>query len=224
MVGGAAFGHSSQNLHSQQGLDWRASSARSSGSLGGYGFSQSQTTTNANHSSNNNNGGSGISKINSFFGGRASNRDLPVYKDKPYFKPRRTGPDKMKARFIYIMFALFVTTMLYVFWGGWGPVADIGPSGNVGEDLWKWVQTLDEEEAKHVDWAERRERVRDTFIISWDSYETYGWGRCSNKYLHSGQCAKVNLQAMMSTTPSPKRAETWLKAAWAGSLSTLSTP
>lgn len=176
MVGGADFGHSSQ------GLDWRASSARSSGSLGGYGFSQSQTATHAHHSGNNNNGGSGggISKINSFFGGRASNRDLPVYKDKPYFKPRRTGPDRTKARIIYIMFAVFVTTMLYVFWGGWGPVADIGPSGNVGEDLWKWMQTLDEEEtstSKYVDWAERRERVRDAFIVSWDSYETYGWGR-----------------------------------------------
>lgn len=175
MAGGAAFGHSSQNLHSQQGLDWRASSARSSGSLGSYGFSQSQTTANANH----NNGGS-ISKINSFFGGKGSNRDLPVYKDKPYFKPRRTGSDKMKARFIYVMFALFVTTMLYVFWGGWGSVADIGPSSNVGEELWKWVQTLDEEEtstSKYVDWEERRERVKDAFTISWDSYETYGWGK-----------------------------------------------
>ncbi|CRG87969.1 mannosyl-oligosaccharide alpha-1,2-mannosidase [Talaromyces islandicus] len=175
MVGGAAFGHSSQNLHSQQGLDWRASSARSSGSLGGYGFSQSQTTTAANSSSNN----GGISKINSFFGGRGSGRDLPVYKDKPYFKPRRTGPDRTRARIIYIMFALFVTTMLYVFWGGWGGPAEIGPSGNVGEELWKWVQTLDEDEtstSKHVDWAERRERVKDAFIISWDSYETYGWG------------------------------------------------
>jgi mannosyl-oligosaccharide alpha-1,2-mannosidase len=179
MVDGAAFGHSSQNLHSQQGLDWRASSARSSGSLGGYGFSQSQATANANHSSNYN-GGTGISKINSFFGGKPSNRDLPVYKDKPYFKPRRTGSDKTKARVIYVMIALFVTTMLYVFWGGWGSVADIGPSGNVGEELWKWVQTLDEEEtstSKYVDWAERRERVRDAFIVSWDSYETYGWGK-----------------------------------------------
>lgn len=78
------------------------------------------------------------------------------------------------------MFALFVTTMLYVFWGGWGGPADIGPSGNVGEELWKWVQTLDEEDtssSKYVDWAERRERVKDAFVISWDSYETYGWGR-----------------------------------------------
>lgn len=178
MVGGADFGHSSQ------GLDWRASSARSSGSLGGYGFSQSQPTMHAHHGNNNNGGGGGISKINSFFGGRASNsRDLPIYKDKPYFKPRRTGPDRTKARVIYIMFAVFVTTMLYVFWGGWGPsVADIGPSGNVGEDLWKWMQTLDEEDttsasSKYVDWAERRERVRDAFIVSWDSYETYGWGK-----------------------------------------------
>lgn len=176
MVGAGAFGHSSQNLHSQQGLDWRASTAaRSSGSLGGYGFSQSQT--HQIHNSNSNNNG-GISKINSFFGGRGAGRDLPVYKDKPYFKPRRTGPDRTRARIIYIMFALFVTTMLYVFWGGWGPAELSPPPGDTGEKLWRWVQTLDEEEnTKHVDWAERRERVKDAFIVSWDSYETYGWGR-----------------------------------------------
>ncbi|KAH8693608.1 glycoside hydrolase [Talaromyces proteolyticus] len=164
-MGGPGFGHSSQNIHSQQSLDWRASSSRSSGGLGGYGFSQSEST----HSN------ATTSKINSFFGGRS--RDLPIYKDKPYFKPRRTGPDKTRKRIIYGMFALFALTILYVFWGGSGP-SNINVAGNTGEELWKWVQSLDKEASisTKVNWDERRERVKDVFMVSWDSYESHGWG------------------------------------------------
>lgn len=30
-----------------------------------------------------------------------------------------------------------------------------------------------------VDWDERRERVKDAFILSWDGYEQYAWGTSS---------------------------------------------
>ncbi|OKL61744.1 hypothetical protein UA08_02819 [Talaromyces atroroseus] len=180
MVGGT-FVHSSQNDHSQQSLDWRATSSSSRSNLGGYGFSQSKNN-------NHNNSDSGIGKMSSFFGGGSRNkaRELPVYKDKPYFKPRRTGRSQAASRIIYMVFAAFAIVFLYVFWGSWGgPPAVSGPTGNTGENLWKWVQTFDDEVEKHeggasskgkVNWEERRQKVKDVFTVSWDSYEKYGWG------------------------------------------------
>lgn len=171
---GSGFVHSSQNDRSQQGLDWRAPAARGSGNLGGYGFASKNSNGNGNG-----NGSAGLGKMNSFFGGK-KNRDLPVYKDKPYFKPRRTGPNRTASRVVYGVVACFMMMLLYVFWGGWGSPVAVGPVGEIGENLWKWTQTLDAEEeaasSKNVDWEERRERVKDVFTISWDSYEKYGWG------------------------------------------------
>lgn len=175
---GSGFVHSSQNDRSQQGLDWRAPTARSSGNLGGYGFASKNSNGNGNGNGGSG-GGAGLGKMNSFFGGK-KNRDLPVYKDKPYFKPRRTGPNRTASRVVYGVVACFMMMLLYVFWGGWGSPVAVGPVGEIGENLWKWTQTLDAEEeaasSKNVDWEERRERVKDVFTISWDSYEKYGWG------------------------------------------------
>lgn len=57
-----------------------------------------------------------------------------------------------------------------------------------GEELWRWMQSLGEEDdagggwgsAKKVDWGARRERVRDAFIVSWDGYERDAWGEFSS--------------------------------------------
>lgn len=174
MSGG--FVHSSQNDHTQQGLDWRASTTRSSGNLGGYGFA---SKSNGNANNNGSAGGAGLGKMNSFFGGKKS-RELPVYKDKPYFQPRRTGPSRTASRVVYMVVACFMMVLLYVFWGGSGSPAAVGPVGETGENLWKWVQTFDAEDegasSTKVNWEERREKVKDVFTISWDSYEKYGWG------------------------------------------------
>lgn len=179
MVGGG-FVHSSQNDHSQQGLDWRASTARSSGgNLGGYGFASKNNNGHGNGNGSSGGGGAGLGKMNSFFGGK-KNRELPVYKDKPYFKPRRTGPNRTASRVVYTAVACFMVMLLYVFWGGWGSPVAVGPVGETGENLWKWSQMFDAEEdsasLKKVNWEERREKVKDVFTISWDSYEKYGWG------------------------------------------------
>lgn len=102
-----------------------------------------------------------------------------MYKDKPYFQPRRTTRNQTALRVLYTVFAAFVITFLYVFWGSWGGPPAIVLNGNTGEDLWKWIQTFDKEDdstSKKVDWEERRQKVKDVFTVSWDSYETYAWG------------------------------------------------
>lgn len=65
----------------------------------------------------------------------------------------------------------------------WGKSVLITPDSAKGEELWAWVQSLDETDPpynggqpKPVDWAARREKVRDTFVVSWDGYEKYAWG------------------------------------------------
>ncbi|KAL1965638.1 hypothetical protein VTN77DRAFT_5315 [Rasamsonia byssochlamydoides] len=147
---------------------WRPSATKSNGSLGGYGFAKSE-----------NSGGSGASKLSSFFGGT---RDLPMYKDKPYFAPRRTAPKRVQRQVLYVIFGLFVITFIWVWLGGWGNVRNIRPSTATGEELWNWVQSLDSEaekgtaRSKRIDWEARREKVKDAFVVSWDGYEKYGWG------------------------------------------------
>lgn len=81
--------------------------------------------------------------------------------------------------------------MLVVLWyygtgNGSGRLGYRRPGGVVdsarGEELWRWMQSLGEEEdagggqKNKVDWAARRERVRDAFIVSWDGYERDAWG------------------------------------------------
>jgi endoplasmic reticulum Man9GlcNAc2 1,2-alpha-mannosidase len=230
MVGGT-FVHSSQNDHSQQSLDWRATSSSARSNLGGYGFSQSRNYNNQNTDS-----GISLGKMSSFFGGRKNKaRELPVYKDKPYFKPRRTGRDPVVLRVVYMVVAAFAITFLYVFWGSWGgPPAVSGPIGNTGENLWKWVQSFDDEDEqeKKADWEDRRQKVKDVFTVSWDSYEKYGWGEC--RFMICVRVAATDssvfffffffFQVTTNTNRSPRRAGTWSKAAWAGPSSMLSTP
>jgi len=31
--------------------------------------------------------------------------------------------------------------------------------------------------ATAIDWERRRDKVRDAFIVSWDGYEKYAWGK-----------------------------------------------
>ncbi|KAL4760803.1 glycoside hydrolase family 47 protein [Aspergillus foveolatus] len=145
---------------------WQASRSPGANGLGGYGFSQSAGVTN---------------NLNNFFSG---DRTLPMYKDKPYFAPRRTGPRLRRRRVlqgIILLFGLF--SLWYIVTGSSDTYRSPWTPDTVkGEELWRWVQRLDSEQPydgtplKGIDWAARREKVRDAFIVSWDGYEQYAWG------------------------------------------------
>ncbi|EAS31846.3 mannosyl-oligosaccharide 1,2-alpha-mannosidase [Coccidioides immitis RS] len=120
------------------------------------------------------------------------NRELPMYKDKPYSAARRgpgglPGHARSRRRKQVVWLGVLVAFAVTVWWLWSGGRAEKIISrgkemkGMHGGELWKWVQGFEKGEArrkgKTVDWAERRERVKDAFMVSWDGYERYAWGR-----------------------------------------------
>ncbi|TVY57098.1 Mannosyl-oligosaccharide 1,2-alpha-mannosidase [Lachnellula cervina] len=98
--------------------------------------------------------------------------DLPMYKDKPYSyaASRRQRPVWRRKRTFGIA-GLFVFVLFY-FLGYFGTHAE---ASKKAKSTWSWLQGP-EKNAKQVDWLDRRERVKEAFILSWDSYERYAWG------------------------------------------------
>ncbi|GFN10259.1 mannosyl-oligosaccharide 1,2-alpha-mannosidase IB [Aspergillus tubingensis] len=144
---------------------WRASRSPGTNGLPGYGFSPP----------------TGIS--NSLNNPLAGDRTLPMYKDKPYFAPRRTGPRARRRKIIYSGLCLFVLLALWYYSGSGQPEWKT-PDAEKGAELWKWVQSFEESEPPYdgsavtekIDWEARREKVRDVFIVSWDGYAAHAWG------------------------------------------------
>lgn len=78
-------------------------------------------------------------------------------------------------------------SLLWLFAGSGGSDKSKTGSGSLkGGDLWSWAQSFEHGEAEKssgwkgsgIDWAARREKVRDAFMVSWDGYAKYGWGKC----------------------------------------------
>lgn len=132
--------------------------------LGGYGLARSGEVHN---------------NVNTFFG---DGRTLPMYKDKPYFAPRRTGQRVRQRRVLYGGLCLFFLVLLWYYISARGKTEFKSYNSEKGEELWAWVQSLEKEpvyngeELKDIDWTARREKVRDAFIVSWDGYAKNAWG------------------------------------------------
>ena len=107
-------------------------------------------------------------RVGSFFG---ENRDLPMYKDKPYSyaSSRRQRPIWKRKRIMGIAVS-FVMIVLY-FLGFFG---DDVVATKKAKDTWSWLQRPESD--SKVDWLGRRERVKEAFILSWDAYDRYAWG------------------------------------------------
>lgn len=157
---------------------------------------------NAPHRHQSTSSGSGF--MNNFMNPAA--RDLPMYKDKPYFSPRGTGPAaaarRRRKRGVWVAVCALVLVLVWVVLGrgGGGDGNGDGEEGakmgvrekagmNLrmvrGGDLWRWMRSFEgrerdkekgREKGVKVDWAEKRERVRDVFVVSWDAYEQDAWG------------------------------------------------
>jgi len=125
-------------------------------------------------------GGSGMhDKLGRYFERNKSyfegNKDLPLYKDKPYYSSatsRRRRPLWRRRRVIALV-GLFVMFVLYLF-GVWGH-NEGGQKPKKPKDSWSWLGGSDRSGSK-IDWLDRRERVVEAFTLSWDAYERYAWG------------------------------------------------
>lgn len=109
-----------------------------------------------------------MSGIGSFF---EKNNDLPMYKDKPYSyaSSRRQRPIWKRKRVVGVVIS-FVMIVLYFL----GLFEDDAVTTKKAKNTWTWLQRP--ESGSKVDWLDRRERVKEAFILSWDAYDRYAWG------------------------------------------------
>lgn len=110
------------------------------------------------------------SKLNGY--GFGDKRELPMYKDKPYnyAASRKNLPMYLQWRFLV---GAILGLMTLAYWFG----LFSSPSGkpvrsSTGKSSWNWLGGQE----VAVDWDERREKVKEAFMLSWDGYERYAWG------------------------------------------------
>ena len=107
-------------------------------------------------------------RVGSFFG---ENRDLPMYKDKPYsYASSRRQRPIWKRKSVLGIAVSFVMIVLY-FLGIFGEDAT---TTKKPKNTWSWLQRPESD--SKVDWLGRRERVKEAFVLSWDAYDRYAWG------------------------------------------------
>jgi hypothetical protein len=107
-------------------------------------------------------------RMGSFF---EKNRDLPMYKDKPYSyaSSRRQRPIWKQKRVMGIAVSFLMIVLYFL-----GLFGDDAAATKKAKDTWTWLQRP--EASAKVDWLGRRERVKEAFILSWDAYDRYAWG------------------------------------------------
>ncbi|KAA6416321.1 MAG: glycoside hydrolase family 47 [Lasallia pustulata] len=107
-------------------------------------------------------------KLNGFL----DKRELPMYKDKPYsYAASRRQRSLFKRK--RVVFAAISVFLCLVYW--FTSSSSKVPKGvkKNGASARSWMR---KQSGATVDWDERRERVKDAFILSWDGYEQYAWG------------------------------------------------
>ena len=101
-------------------------------------------------------------------------RELPMYKDKPYnyAGSRKYIPFYRQKR--VISGAILVIIGL-VYWLGVFSKSAIKPKpSDPNKSAWNWLSSP--ATSASVDWDDRREKVKEAFMLSWDGYEQYAWG------------------------------------------------
>lgn len=116
------------------------------------------------------------SNIGAKLDGYFEKKELPMYKDKPYnYASSRRKPLYQKWRFTFGVFTLLIGLL---YWLGMfsSPTKATAKMKDTSKSTWSW---LNKPTTGEVNWDERREKVKEAFIHSWDGYEKYAWGRYS---------------------------------------------
>ena len=117
-------------------------------------------------------------RMGGYFG---ENRDLPMYKDKPYSyaSSRRHQPLWKRKRVVGVV-VVFLITVLWLL----GYFRNDAAATQKAKDTWNWLQRPETTGMK-VDWLDRRERVKEAFTLSWDAYDRYAWGTPPSTSIYS---------------------------------------
>ena len=127
-------------------------------------------------------------------------KELPMYKDKPYnyAGSRRYTPFYRQKR--VISGALLVVIGLAYWFGIRSPSAVKPKVRDTNKSAWNWLSSP--AASVPVDWDDRREKVKEAFMLSWDGYEQYAWGTLSygGATLSKPSPIRVSRQASRSTS------------------------
>lgn len=113
------------------------------------------------------------SNIGAKLDGYFDKKELPMYKDKPYnYASSRRKPWYRKWRFT---FAVILSLVGLLSWIGLlsSPTDAAVKAKGTSKSTWSW---MNKPGAAKVDWDDRREKVKEAFMRSWDGYEKYAWG------------------------------------------------
>jgi hypothetical protein len=143
--------------------------------------------------------------------GNSGGRDLPMYKDKPYYaQRRRRGLEKYRP--LLLLVGVVALLMWFLgFFSSSGTTSSERPSSSWFSSGGKSTKT------GQAVWDERKDMVRDVFQRSWEGYEKYAWGKSCLGWDRGLAWYADGKQATTSTTPNPTRADRWFLAAWVGS-------
>jgi len=122
----------------------------------------------------------GVSAVQGKIGGIFEQRELPMYKDKPYtyVASRRRKPIWRRKR-TFVIGALFMLMATYFL--GFFSKRSPDPQQKAEEKgVWGWLKKPEPKGV--VNWNDRRERVKDAFTLSWDAYERHAWGMSFASY------------------------------------------
>lgn len=135
-------------------------------------------------------------KLSNIMSGNGDGDELPMYKDKPYNydRSRRRLPIFRKNRLLLFILAFVFIVALMVFRKGRPSLPSLGDATALKDQASDTVIdtvllgssnppppppptiATTTTAASTTKWDERREKVRDTFKISWKAYEEHAWG------------------------------------------------
>ena len=118
-------------------------------------------------------GGGNGNAISNTIGSYFPNKDLPMYKDKPYSyaASRRQVSFWRRKR---VLGSIFIVMAVLIYFS-LPSKSDIGKTRDPSSSLWNWITKPG---GSKIDWELRRESVKDAFKLSWDGYERNAWGEC----------------------------------------------
>ena len=105
--------------------------------------------------------------------GFGDKRELPMYKDKPYNYAGSKRKPPLYRQWQVIGSAVLGMLALIYWLGLFSSSAGKEKPISTGKSSWSWLGGRE----PVVDWDERREKVKEVFMLSWDGYEKYAWGR-----------------------------------------------